>query len=398
MLMNARIAAIASRTALVAATALFVACKSDSTAPLDSQADAARAAQTFADLADSVARNGGDTDVGNAYAGIAGLLRDGGHVTPIVLAIDGAATTFLAAATTFETTIDDCPPGAYCFAPPSTIAVRSLIAWDRDNPKRLVQLSSTSNDEAIGTIADPSALAIYARMASLVYMDGVGGTYVGTSGTQKFDVTKSGTPCPAPADSSKIGYLRPNGTCTLAEHTVAFNGTVEPSPFQLAGTAATGTHAIAMSAQTVAGTLRSITIANLPCDTACTKPIDSLPQPPVVVRPSNELPATLSATVSGDVTLTFTVKNPSASPVKVVYPSSQKYDFAVADSGTGKTVWSWSANKSFLQALGEETIPGGASLTFTEKWTPPKKGLYPAHAMLTSTSHRSEAYAAVVVP
>jgi hypothetical protein len=398
MLMNARIAAIASRTALVAATALFVACKSDSTAPLDSQADAARAAQTFADLADSVARNGGDTDVGNAYAGIAGLLRDGGHVTPIVLAIDGAATTFLAAATTFETTIDDCPPGAYCFAPPSTIAVRSLIAWDRDNPKRLVQLSSTSNDEAIGTIADPSALAIYARMASLVYMDGVGGTYVGTSGTQKFDVTKSGTPCPAPADSSKIGYLRPNGTCTLAEHTVAFNGTVEPSPFQLAGTAATGTHAIAMSAQTVAGTLRTITVEHVPCDTGCTTPIDSVPLPPVVVRPSNELPATLSATVSGDVTLTFTVKNPSASPVKVVYPSSQKYDFAVADSGTGKTVWSWSANKSFLQALGEETIPGGASLTFTEKWTPPKKGLYLAHAMLTSTSHRSEAYAAVVVP
>ena len=70
----------------------------------------------------------------------------------------------------------------------------------------------------------------------------------------------------------------------------------------------------------------------------------------------------------------------------------------MADSGTGKTVWSWSANKSFLQALGEETIAGGASLTFTEKWTPPKKGLYLAHAMLTSTSHRSEAYAAVVVP
>jgi hypothetical protein len=398
MLMNARIAAIASRTALVAATALFVACKRDSTAPLDSQADAARAAQTFADLADSVARNGGDTDVGNAYAGIAGLLRDGGHVTPIVLAIDGAATTFLAAATTFETTIDDCPPGAYCFAPPSTIAVRSLIAWDRDNPKRLVQLSSTSNDEAIGTIADPSALAIYARMASHVYMDGVGGTYLGTSGTQKFDVTKSGTPCPAPADSSKVGYLRPNGTCTLAEHTVAFNGTVEPSPFQLAGTAATGTHTIAMSAQTVAGTLRSITIANLPCDTACTKPIDSLPQPPVVVRPSNELPASLSAAVNGDVTLTFTVKNPSADAVKVTFPSGQRYDFVVADSATGQSVWTWSANKSFVAALGEETIPAGGSRTYVEKWTPPKKGLYLARAVLTSTIHRAQAYAAVVVP
>jgi len=398
MLMKTRIAAITSRTALVAAASLVVACRSDSTAPIGSQADAARAAQTFANLADSVARNGGDTDIGNAYAGIAGLLRAGGRITPIVLAIDGAATTFIAAATTFETTINECPAGAYCFAPPSTIAVRSLIAWDHDNPKRLVQLSSTSNDEAIGTIADPTLLASYAPMASLVYMDGVGGTYVGTNGTQKFDVTKSSTPCPEPADSAKVGYLRPNGTCTLAEHTVSFNGTVEPSPYQLSTAAATGTHTVAMSAQTVAGTLRSITIANLPCDTACTKPIDSLPQPPVVVRPSNELPATLSVSVNGDVTLTFTVKNPSASPVKVVYPSSQKYDFAVADSGTGKSVWTWSANKSFMQSLGEETIPAGASLTFTEKWTPPKKGLYLAHAMLTSTSHRSEAYAAVVVP
>ena len=51
-----------------------------------------------------------------------------------------------------------------------------------------------------------------------------------------------------------------------------------------------------------------------------------------------------------------------------------------------------------MQSLGEETIPAGVSLTVTEKWTPPKKGLYLAHAMLTSTSHRSEAYAAVVVP
>jgi hypothetical protein len=148
----------------------------------------------------------------------------------------------------------------------------------------------------------------------------------------------------------------------------------------------------------VAGTRLTDTIDNLPCDTSCTKPIDSSPQPPVVVRPGNELAAKLSATVNGDVTLTFTVKNASATPVKVVYPSGQKYDFVVADSGTGKTVWSWSANKGFVQALGEETIPGGGSLTFVEKWTPPRRGLYLAHARLTSTSHRSEAYTAVVVP
>ena len=111
--MTARIAS------LVSLAALLTAC-GDSTSPLDAGTDAARAAQTFAQLADSVARNGGDADVGSAYAGIAGILRAGGQITPITLTVDGTATTFIAAATTFETTIKDCPPGAYCFAPPST--------------------------------------------------------------------------------------------------------------------------------------------------------------------------------------------------------------------------------------------------------------------------------------
>jgi hypothetical protein len=393
--MSARIAALASCVAVV--TALLSAC-CDSTAPIDATTDAARAAQTFTQLADSVARNGGDVDVGNAYAGIAGILRAGGHITPITLVVDGTATAFIAAASTFETTINDCPPGAYCFAPPTTYASRNLIAWDKDNPTRIVQLSSTSNDERIGAILDPLPLALYARTASLVYMDGAGHTFLGVSGTQRIDVAKSATPCPAPPDSGTIGYLRPNGTCTLAAHTVSFSGTLEPSPYQLVSNIAKVQHTIAMSAQTVAGTLRTITVEHVPCDTGCTTPIDSVPLPPVVVRPSNELPASLSATVNGDVTLTFTVKNPSGDAVKVVFPSGQRYDFVVADSGTGTSVWTWSANKSFVAALGEETIPAGGSRTYVEKWTPPKRGLYLARAVLTSTSHRAQAYAAVVVP
>ena len=393
--MTDRISSIA-RLAAVATAALFVAC-GDSTAPLNDDVDAALAAQTFSKLADSVERSGGDADVGSAYSNIAGLLRMGGQVTPIALSVDGVAKTFMAAAMTVETTVNDCPPNAQCVAPPSVYSLRSLIAWEKDNPTRLVQISSTTNDEQIGAIVDPSPLALYARMASLVYMDGAGGTYVGTSGTQKFDVSKSATPCPAGAESdSTLRILRPNGTCTLAEHAVSFSGKVEPSPFLLTGNTAKGTHTIAMNPQTVHGTFRQLTIT--PCDPSCYQPVDSLSRPPVIVRPSNALPATLSTTVSSDVTLTFTVKNPSAEPVKIVYPSSQKYDFVAIDSTTGKSVWSWSANRSFLQALGEETVPGGGSLTFVEKWTPPKSGLYLVHARLTSTSHRSEAYASVVVP
>ena len=102
--------------------------------------------------------------------------------------------------------------------------------------------------------------------------------------------------------------------------------------------------------------------------------------------------------MNGDVTLTFAVKNASAEPVKVVYPSGQKYDFVVIDSTTGKSVWSWSASRTFIQAVNDETVRAGESLTFVEKWTPPKKGLYLAHAVLTSTSHRAQAYASFVVP
>jgi hypothetical protein len=385
-----------TRIAAVAVVAILAACRSDATSPVDTQTEAARAAQTFTQLADSVARTGGDADVGSAYSGIAGILRTGGRVTPIVITIDGAAREFMATAMTVETTVNDCPRGAQCVAPPTTYALRSLIAWEKDNPTRLVQLSSSTNDEQIGAILDPSPLALYARMASLVYMDGAGGTFIGTSGTQKIDVTNSATDCPAGAESdSTLRLLRLNGTCTLADHGVTFSGKVEPSPFMLAGNTAKGTHTIAMSGQTVHGTLRRITIT--PCEPSCYTPVDSLSVPPVVVRPSNQLPAMLSASVSGDVTLTFTVNNPSAEPVKVVYPSAQKYDFVVIDSTTGRQAWKWSENKGFAQAIAEQTVPAGGTLTFVEKWTPAKPGLYLAHARLTSTSHRSQAYASFVV-
>jgi hypothetical protein len=395
--MTDRIIHITRRAAFIAGAALLGASCSDSTAPYDPPGDAALAAQTFAQLADSVARNGGDADVASAYTGIAGVVRAGGRVTPITITIDGTPRAFVAAAMSVETTVNDCPKNAQCFAPPTTYSLRSLIAWEKDNPKRIVQLSSTNNDEVIGAILDPSPLALYARMASLVYMDGAGGTYVGTSGTQKFDVATSSTPCPTlAATDTTLRILKLDGTCVLADHAVSFAGKADPSPFLLKSNTAQGSHTIAMSAQTVHGIHRKLTV-NL-CDPSCYPPVDSLAQPPVKVRPSAELPATLSATVNGDVTLSFSVKNPTSAPVKVTYPSGQKYDFVVIDSTTGKSVWTWSASRTFIQALGEETIPAGGALTFVEKWTPPRKGLYLAHARLTSTSHRSEAYASVVVP
>jgi hypothetical protein len=118
----------------------------------------------------------------------------------------------------------------------------------------------------------------------------------------------------------------------------------------------------------------------------------------VVFQPSDQLPATLSATAGASVSLTLTVSNPTSSPVDVTYASGQRYDFAVTDSTTGLEVWRWSRGKGFTQAVGTETIPAGGSVTYTERWTPAKPGRYLAHGYLTSTSHRADAYASIVIP
>jgi len=385
----------------LASAAILVACGSDSTAPLETT-DAAAAAQTFAQLADSVARNGGSAEAGTAYAGIAGILRMGGRVTPITLTIDGASRSYLATAMSIESVTNPCPPNAMCFAPVMRIVQRSLIAWDRDNPTRIVQLSSSSNDERIGTYGDSTSLALWAPLASLIYMDGTGMMYFGTSGEQAFAVSKSATPCPLSADSIPLGVLRPRGysaTCVLADITVKFDGTVEPSVYVAANKTAV-THTIAMGTQTVAGTHQETSVAA--CDTSCsvppTDPNGPTPTPPVVVSPGASLPASLAATVDSLVHLVFTVKNPAGAPIRISFPSSQRFDIVAIDSTTGKNVWTWSANQSFLATAQDETVPGNGALVYTASWKPPAKGLYLFHATLASTSPRAEAYTTVVVP
>ena len=385
--------------ALASATTL-VACGGDSTAPLQST-DAAAAAQTFAQLADSVARNGGSADAGTAYASIAGILRMGGRITPITIAIDGAKRSFVATAMSIESITNPCPSNATCFAPSFRVVQRSLIAWDRENPKRIVQLSSSSDDERIGTYGDSTSLALYAPMAAFIYMDGTGMVYVGKSGEQAFSVSKSATPCPAP-DYLPAGALRPRGytaTCVLADITVKFDATSEPLVSVAANSSAVA-HTFSMGAQTIAGTHQETSVAR--CDTSCNVPPSDpngpTPTPPVVVSPGTNLPASLAASVDSLVHLVFTVKNPSGAPIRISFPSSQRFDIVAIDSTSGKNVWTWSANQTFLATLQDETVPGNGALVYTASWKPPAKGRYLFHATLASTSPRAEAYTTVVVP
>ena len=96
--------------------------------------------------------------------------------------------------------------------------------------------------------------------------------------------------------------------------------------------------------------------------------------------------------------LVFTVKNPSGAPIRISFPSSQRFDIVAIDSTTGRNVWTWSANQSFLAAAEDETVPGNGALVYTASWKPSAKSRYLFHATLASKSTRAEAYTAVVVP
>jgi hypothetical protein len=384
----------ARRVAALGAALLVAACASDSTAP-QPQGDAALAAQTVTQMADSIARNGGDPQVGGAYGNIATILRAGGRVTPVTITIDGAATPFVATATAFETKFASCTLPA-CSDVPQSVVQRTLIAWAKDDPSRIVQLTSTSDDEAIGEIPDPTLLASWAPTATLLYMDGAGGIYAGTSGTQAFAVTKLGAACPASQDSLANVLVDPIHICLLADVAVRLSATEAPTSIVLRDNTASGTHTLAMSEQTVAGTSGEVRVA--PCDTGCVVPPGPGAPPPVILRPSTELPSTLSAAIGAGVTLTFTVRNPADTAITLSFPSGQRYDFVVTDSTTGRDVWRWSASRTFVQSAQSESIPAGGSLTYTETWTPAAKGKYLAHGQLASTSHRADAYANVVIP
>jgi hypothetical protein len=107
------------------------------------------------------------------------------------------------------------------------------------------------------------------------------------------------------------------------------------------------------------------------------------------------LASSVEVEVRGDsVRLVLHVTNPTDQPVALEFSSGQRYDFAVR-TRDGTDVWRWSADKSFMQAVGSETIPPGGTLDYSEVWAPGNRsGSFVAVAELTSTSHRIQEQAA----
>jgi len=82
---------------------------------------------------------------------------------------------------------------------------------------------------------------------------------------------------------------------------------------------------------------------------------------------------------AGDtITLNLFKINLSSQPIKLNYNTGQRYDLKIIYP-TGKTLWRWSKNKSFIQALGTVTLDVGQSVVYNESFTLPinlPPGLY----------------------
>lgn len=66
--------------------------------------------------------------------------------------------------------------------------------------------------------------------------------------------------------------------------------------------------------------------------------------------------------VPGDVVFTVTVENRGDDDVTLEFSSGQRADVQLLDGG--EAVYTWSAARSFIQALGEETVPAGERIEF----------------------------------
>lgn len=348
-----------------------------------SQSDALRAVDAFTRLADSVSR-AGDPGTASAYASLAEAVRQGGRVSPVSITLDGVAVPFLATAQQTEVTLGGCV-GVVCLPSAATLTLRSLVAWQQDDPRRVVQLSSESNADSIRAFALPTGLTVPAHPASLLFLDGKGGAYSGTSGTQSIGVTTSDTPC-LPSGGGPIPAIFPAPPrCTQAAFAVSLNATTEPSSLPVSRNTATGRHTISMTSQTVLGARIQLTALQAPV-------------PPIVLAPAGALSATLAATVDSGVTLTLTVRNTAGTPAQVSFASGQHADFTVTDINTGAVVWRWGMGMLFTQVASVETVPPNGTLVYSARWTPAQKGKFVATGRLVSQSHQALASVPLTVP
>lgn len=81
------------------------------------------------------------------------------------------------------------------------------------------------------------------------------------------------------------------------------------------------------------------------------------------------------------------VTNEGKKNVELEFPNGQRYDFAVIDSTTGKTVYRWAADRMFTQSVQNASLGGGETMHIAEhSATVLPHGSYVAVATLRSSN------------
>ena len=137
--------------------------------------------------------------------------------------------------------------------------------------------------------------------------------------------------------------------------------------------------------------------------TACAND-DTRDQPPeagqAAAPPALELTLTTPqpSWAAGDTAMALlTLRNTGGEPAVLNFTSGQRYDFSLLGSDND-TLWSWSSDKGFIQALGQETVPPGEQIVWEERIPlPSKPGTYMLSASVTSPDAPTVAPIPIVV-
>lgn len=378
-----------------AGVVLLAACSGEPTAVRTDQ-DALDAAAGFERLANDALAAGADAGVVSAYREIGRTVGMHGRVSPVTIVVDGVPQEFLATARQLE-----FAAGPACDSPQSlclrTPPLRSIIAWQRSDPRRVVQLTGSATSAAIAPMQPLRPDLDYTPPATLAFFDGAGGFFVGTSGTHSIgDPVTSETPC----YETRVlvsGFTPSPVRCTRAEFTASFSGTVAPAPMSIRNNSATGTHTISMASQTIHGARVVLSSDVLIICPSCAGGFPRELLPPIDV-PAGPIRAIVSAVAStAGVTFTLSVTNTLAVPATLQFTSGQQFDFQVFRAD-GVPVWTWSADKGFTMALTSRTLSAGETVTYSATWTPTVTGELNVVGRLVSSSHAARSTARFVVP
>jgi hypothetical protein len=107
----------------------------------------------------------------------------------------------------------------------------------------------------------------------------------------------------------------------------------------------------------------------------------------VAEMPEEPLASSLSVHVNDSVRFRLDLTNTTGAPLVLEFGSAQRFDIGVQD-GAGEDVWRWSADRSFAQVLGADTLAAGETVSYDAEWAHgDRTGTFEATAQVTSSSH-----------